>query len=220
MCVVLCSRCKGRFFTGAEPLLISRRWVAFARPLERPLFVARCKALKSSLKPSLFHGNVYNISGKVRFSDSDQLVEVTYSTVSGSLSIVPVDGRELMTPESKTIKATSCFLVFDGVGLIEDGLKDWLRLCAKQSPAKKTKKTKVNMTPQEINHIHEARHLDQLPPGFFYNGYQYVNFFGEKRNLHPNIDQFIDEYITEVNQEIERFNRELDLHKQPDLFDP
>uniref|UniRef100_A0A8C6S667 Si:ch211-194c3.5 n=1 Tax=Neogobius melanostomus TaxID=47308 RepID=A0A8C6S667_9GOBI len=212
--------CKGRFFTGAEPLLLSRRRVAFARPLERPLFVARCKALKSSLKPCPFHGNVYNISGKVHFSDSDQIVEVTYSTVSGSLTIVPVDGHELLTTEPKAIKTASCFLIFDGVDLTEDGLKDWLRLCAKQRPVKKTKKAKVNITPQEINQIHEVRHLDPLPPGFFYNGYQYVSFFGEKRNLHPNIDQFIDEYIAEVNKEIERFNRELDLHRQPDLFDP
>lgn len=212
--------CKGRFFTGAGPLLLTQRRVAFTRPLERPLFVARCKALKSSLKPSPFHGNVYNISGKVHFSESKQMVEVTYSTVSGTLSIVPVNGRELLTPEPRTTETASCFLVFDGVGLTEDGLKDWLRLCTKQTPTKRTKKTKVNVTPQEINKIHEARHLDPLPAGFFYNGYQYVNFFGEKRNLHPNIDLFIDEYIAEVNKEVEHFNRELELHRQPDLFDP
>lgn len=209
--------CKGRFFTGAGPLLFSQRRVVFARPLERPLFVARCKALKSSLKPCPFQGNIYNISGKVHFSDSDQIMEVTYNTVSGTLCIVPVLGRGLLTPEPKPFE--SCFLVFDGVGLTEDGLKDWLRLCAKQKPVKKAKKTKSNITKQEISQIHDARHLDPLPPGFFYNGHQYVNFFGEKRMLHPNIDQFIDEYITEVNKDIERFNRDLELHSQPDLFD-
>ena len=30
-----------------------------------------------------------------------------------------------------------------------------------------------------------TRHLDPLPPGFFYNGYQYVDIFGEKMNFHP-----------------------------------
>lgn len=54
--------------------------------------------------------------------DSDQLMEVSYNAVRGSLSIVP-----RVTPPG-----APCFLVFDGVGLTEDGLKDWLRLCAKQ----------------------------------------------------------------------------------------
>uniref|UniRef100_A0A8D0A070 Dynein axonemal assembly factor 9 n=1 Tax=Sander lucioperca TaxID=283035 RepID=A0A8D0A070_SANLU len=170
--------CKGRFCSGSGSLVLTQQRVAFKRPLERPLFVTRCKALKSSLRPSPFRGNVYNVWGKVRFSDSDQLMEVSYNTVSGTLSIVP------LTPGPKDT-TTPCFLIFDGVGLTEDGLKDWLRLCAKQKQTKKPKKTKSTLSPQEIKSIHMTRHLDPLPPGFFYNGYQYVDIFGEKMNFHP-----------------------------------
>lgn len=173
--------CKGRFFSGSASVLLAQQRVAFSRPLERPLFVTRCKAFKSSLRTSPFRGNVYNVWGKVRFSDSDQLMEVSYNTVSGSLSIVPDQSID----PSRT--HTGCFLVFDGVGLTEDGLKDWLRLCAKQKRTKKPKKTKNTLSSQEINRIHIARHLDPLPPGYFYNGYQYLDIFGEKRNLHPSI---------------------------------
>lgn len=60
--------CKGRFFSGSGSLVLTQQRMAFNRPLERPLFVARCKALKSSLRPSPFQGNVYNVAGKVRFS--------------------------------------------------------------------------------------------------------------------------------------------------------
>lgn len=211
--------CKGRFFTGLGSGVLTQQRVGFARPLERPLFVARCKALKSSRKPSPFHGNVYNISGKVCFSDSDRTMEVTYNTGSGKLSIVPDHSLELLTPGLRET-STSCFLIFDSIGLTEDELKDWLRLCAKQKPSKKIKKTNKNLTPQELKNIHMTRHLDPLPPGYFYNGYQFVNIFGEKRNFHPNMDQFINEYIAEANKEIERFNRELELQGQPDLFDP
>ncbi|XP_049918064.1 uncharacterized protein C20orf194 homolog [Epinephelus moara] len=211
--------CKGRFFTGSGSLVLTQQRVAFSRPLERPLFVARCKALKSSLRPSPFRGNVYNVWGKVRFSDSDQLMEVSYSTVRGNLSVVPVQSSDPLTPGPKETN-TSCFLVFDGVGLTEDGLKDWLRLCAKQRQTKKPKKTKNNLSPQEIKNIHMTRHLDPLPPGYFYNGYQYVDIFGEKRNIHPNMEEFITEYLTEANKEIELFNRQLELQGQPDLFDP
>lgn len=29
--------------------------------------------------------------------------------------------------------------------------------------------------------------MDPLPPGYFYSGYQYVNIFGDKSNIHPSI---------------------------------
>lgn len=32
-----------------------------------------------------------------------------------------------------------------------------------------------------------TRHLEPLPPGYFYNGYQYVDIFGDKTNFHPSI---------------------------------
>uniref|UniRef100_A0A7N6FDS4 Uncharacterized protein n=1 Tax=Anabas testudineus TaxID=64144 RepID=A0A7N6FDS4_ANATE len=208
--------CKGRFSSGSGSLVLTQQFMAFNRPLERPLFVTRCKAFKSSLRPSPFQGNVYNIWGKVRFSDSDQLMEVSYNTVSRSLSIVPDQSAGLLTLGPK--ETNTCFLIFDGVDLTEDVLKDWLRLCTKQT--KRPKKTKGTLSPQEIKSIHVSLHLDPLPPGYFYNGYQYVDIFGEKSNFHPNMEKFIEEYIAEANKEIELFNRQLELQGQPDLFDP
>ncbi|KAM9707381.1 dynein axonemal assembly factor 9 [Menidia menidia] len=211
--------CKGSFFSGSGTPVLTQQRVAFSRPLERPLFVSRCKELKASLKPSPFRGNVYNIWGKVQFSDCDQPMEVCYNTVSGSLSIVPEGGINPLPAGPKDVD-TPCFLIFDGVGLSEDGLKDWLRLCAKQRQPMKTKKTKNTLSPQEIKSIHMARHLDPLPPGYFYNGYHYVDIFGERKNFHPNMDEFIKEHIAAANKEIEHFNHQLEFHGQPDLFDP
>ncbi|XP_062296369.1 uncharacterized protein C20orf194 homolog [Scomber scombrus] len=211
--------CKGRFFSGSGSLVLTQQCIAFNRPLERPLFVARCKAFKSSLRSSPFQGNMYNVWGKVRFSDSDQMMEVSYNTVSENLSIVTDQTVNPLTPGPQK-KDASCFLIFDGVGLTEDGVKDWLRLCAKQRQTKKPKKTKNTISRQEIKSIHLTRHLDPLPQGYFYNGYQYVDIFGEKRLCHPNMDEFIKEYIAEANKEIELFNRQLELQGQPDLFDP
>lgn len=36
----------------------------------------------------------------------------------------------------------------------------------------------------------------------------------------PDMEEFIKEYITEVNKEVELFNHQLELQDQPDLFDP
>ncbi|KAF7658190.1 hypothetical protein LDENG_00016420 [Lucifuga dentata] len=206
--------CKGRFSSGSGSVVLTQQRVTFSRPLERPLFVARCKGppatrllhtehkkttknthtsshktgtLKSSLRSSLFQGNIYNIWGKVRFSDSEQMMDVSYNTVSRNLSIVPDQGTN---PPSQGLQdtETSCFLTFDGVGITENGIKDWLRLCAKQRQMKKAKKTKNSLSPQEIKNIHVTRHLDPLPAGYFYNGYLYVDIFGEKMNFHPSMD--------------------------------
>ncbi|XP_043998700.1 dynein axonemal assembly factor 9 [Gambusia affinis] len=206
--------CKGRFFSGSGTVSVAQQRVAFSRPLERPLFVIHCKAIKSSLKSSPFRGNVYNIWGKVKFSDSAGLMDVRFNAVSGSLTIIPDK-----TPLHKET-SPSCYLTFDGVGLVQDELKAWLRLCTKQKQAKKTKKTPNTLSTQEIQSIHVARHLDPLPPGYFYNGYQYVDIFGEKRSFHPNMEEFIKEYISEANEEIEQFNRQLELQEEPDLFGP
>uniref|UniRef100_A0AAQ5YCI3 Uncharacterized protein n=1 Tax=Amphiprion ocellaris TaxID=80972 RepID=A0AAQ5YCI3_AMPOC len=195
----------------SEPPMLRARYVLY--PGCSHFFSA---VIKSSLRPSPFQGNVYNIWGKVRFSDSDRLMEVSYNAASGSLSVVPDQSADPPTPGPKE-NNTSCFLVFDGVGLTEDGLKDWLRLCAKQRQTKKAKRTKNTLTPQEIKSIHATRHLDPLPPGYFYNGYQYVDIFGEKRSFHPNMDEFIKEYVSEANKQIEHFNRQLEF---PCMFAP
>ncbi|TSW48760.1 hypothetical protein Baya_13459 [Bagarius yarrelli] len=113
----------------------------------------------------------------------------------------------------------TCYLLIYGVGLTDNGLKDWLRQCAKQKAPKKAKKTRSTLTPQEIRDIHMKRHLEPLPSGYFYNGYQFVSFFGEKQNFHPLMDQFVKEYLQEANEEIERFNSEVDLYAPRDLFD-
>ncbi|XP_041928333.1 uncharacterized protein C20orf194 homolog isoform X3 [Alosa sapidissima] len=203
----------GKFVCGSASLSISQIRLQFSQPLERALFLHHCKALKSSLKTSPFKGNIYHLRGTIRFSDSSKLMEVCLNTVTGNLTLVDaLPSGDAACPPS--------VLFFHGVGLTEDSLKDWLRLCAKQKLMKKVRKTRKSLSPQELRSIHVRRHLDPLPPGYFYNGRQFVSFFGEKSTLHPSMEQFIDEYVQEANKEVERFNRELELQDQRDLFDP
>ncbi|MEQ2170923.1 hypothetical protein GOODEAATRI_005293, partial [Goodea atripinnis] len=37
------TRCRGRFFSGSGTVIVTQQRIAFSRPLERPLFVSRCK---------------------------------------------------------------------------------------------------------------------------------------------------------------------------------
>ncbi|XP_042322677.1 dynein axonemal assembly factor 9 isoform X3 [Sceloporus undulatus] len=216
----------GKFRAGSVFPPMVQICVWFNRPLEKTRFVAKCKALKSSNKTSPFSGNIYHILGKVKFSaDSDRMIEVCHNTSSNSLSLVPV--QEGLTPSPPDSRNDSrdhsgpqeCFLVFVGCSLKEDEIKDWLRQTAKQKPQRKALKTRGMLTSQEIKNIHVKRHLDPLPAGYFYNGTQFVNFFGDKLDYHPLMDQFMNDYLEEANREIEKYNRELEEQEYHDLFE-
>ncbi|XP_076831783.1 dynein axonemal assembly factor 9 isoform X2 [Brachyhypopomus gauderio] len=205
---------EGRFVSGCGSVSVSRHCVQFSRPLERILFLQHCKALKCSLRGNPFTGNIYHLRGRVLFSDCDRLMDVSCDCVSGTVTVAPDQGF----PPSATT-AHPCYLIIHGVGLTQEGLKTWLRRCAKEKATKKVRKTKRTLSPQEIKNIHVKRHLEPLPAGYFYNGHQFVSFFGEKLYFHPLMDQFIEEYLQEANEEIERFNRDVDLRISADLFD-
>lgn len=62
--------------------------------------------------------------------DSQQLMEVSYNTIRGSLNVI-LDQNQPLDRDPRD-PSGSCFLIFDGLDLMEDGLKDWLRRCTKQ----------------------------------------------------------------------------------------
>uniref|UniRef100_A0A8C2T7C2 Dynein axonemal assembly factor 9 n=1 Tax=Coturnix japonica TaxID=93934 RepID=A0A8C2T7C2_COTJA len=214
---------EGKYGAGSVFPPMVQICVWFSRPLEKTRFVTKCKAIKSLLKPSPFSGNIYHIMGKVKFSDSDKVIEVCHNTSSNSLSLVPV--QEGPTPPDSRNDSRDCsgqqeyFLVFIGCSLKEEDIKDWLRETAKQKPQRKALKTRGMLTLQEIKNIHVKRHLDPLPAGYFYNGSQFVNFFGDKMDYHPLMDQFMNDYLEEANREIEKYNRELEEQEYHDLFE-
>uniref|UniRef100_A0A8C6JK66 Uncharacterized protein n=1 Tax=Melopsittacus undulatus TaxID=13146 RepID=A0A8C6JK66_MELUD len=214
---------EGKYGAGSVFPPMVQICVWFNRPLEKTRFVTKCKAIKSLLKPSPFSGNIYHIMGKVKFSDSDKVIEVCHNTSSNSLSLVPV--QEGPTPPDSRgdnrdcSNQQECFLVFVGCSLKEEDIKDWLRETAKQKPQRKALKTRGMLTLQEIKNIHVKRHLDPLPAGYFYNGTQFVNFFGDKMDYHPLMDQFMNDYLEEANREIEKYNRELEEQEYHDLFE-
>lgn len=43
VCVCVCSRCKGRFSSGSGSMSMTQQCVVFVRPLERTVFLARCR---------------------------------------------------------------------------------------------------------------------------------------------------------------------------------
>ncbi|XP_040275265.1 uncharacterized protein C20orf194 homolog [Bufo bufo] len=214
---------EGKFSAGPVSPKVDRICLWFSRPLEKARFMTRCKTIKSSIKSFPFTGNIYHIMGRVKFSDSEQMVEVCHNTVTNSLSLIPSVEGPTPPPDPRhelrdNVLHQQCVLVFTGCTLQEDDLKDWLRQCAKQKPQKKALRTRRSLSVQEMRNIHARRHLDPLPEGYFYNGTQFVNFLGEKMDCHPLMDQFIYDYVIEANNEIEKYNGELEQQEYYDVF--
>ena len=47
-----------------------------------------------------------------------------------------------------------------------------------------------------------------LPEGYLFDGVNYVDFIGNRLQYHPQMDQFIEEYLQEQNAEQTKQNRD------------
>ncbi|XP_041476963.1 uncharacterized protein C20orf194-like [Lytechinus variegatus] len=214
----------------------------FSQPLDRSRLLTKIRSLRSSLVSSPFKGNIYHIEARTRFNESNQLMELTFSTLSGHLTECPAPELPAARPPSGTPRAPlppgaatngppteaggdnnghegpqHCFM-FTGCGLKEDDLKDWLRACATPKPTPKALKTKSSLNAAEKKQIHEKHHLASLPAGWFYNGSQYVSMTGEKTNTHPEMDKFISEFVEKSNIAIKEYNDGIAAQEYRDLF--
>ncbi|PIK33276.1 hypothetical protein BSL78_29910, partial [Apostichopus japonicus] len=174
--------------------------LSFYQPLERNKFLNNLKTIHMTSGKDNVPGHLYHIRGTTKFTDSDHLTEVYFTTLSGYLSLAAVQNVPIAHPPSTLsslgvkhstppgLRSGSVFqqgassLLFVGINLEEGSLKAWLRTCAKQKPTKLPIKTRNSLSKEELHRVHEEHHLDSLPEGWFYNGSQYLNFAGERNN--------------------------------------
>ncbi|KAL4231523.1 hypothetical protein ACF0H5_009104 [Mactra antiquata] len=189
--------------------------VKFNLPLDRQKLVAKLRGIKSTFTDHPFTGNIYNIQGKVKFSVTSEPMEVRYTTMNGGMIIQQYNE----TPREKTQNPGN-FMTFTGYDLTPVMLKDWLRECAPKKPEKKALLCRKDIDRDTMKKIQKDHHLDKLPDGWFYNGTQYVSFDGEKQNNHPNLDEFVDGYLNEMNAKTNEYNAQMEelLVSYKDLF--
>ncbi|PIK34946.1 hypothetical protein BSL78_28229 [Apostichopus japonicus] len=125
--------------------------LSFYQPLERNKFLNNLKTLHMTSGKDNVPGHLYHIRGTTKFTDSDHLTEVYFTTLSGYLSLAAVQNVPIAHPPSTPpslgvkhstppgLRSGSVFqqgassLLFVGINLEEGSLKAWLRTCAKQS---------------------------------------------------------------------------------------
>ncbi|XP_050396085.2 dynein axonemal assembly factor 9 [Patella vulgata] len=193
----------------------------FKQPLDKSRFISKLKSMKSSLESHPWYNNIYHVQGQVTFTDSEGSYEVQFVTLSGYMRLQLVETppiKDHLSSPSSPPPNTSNYLVYTGCHLQEENIKNWLRSCRIQLK-KKDLLTRQDLTKDEINEIHKNNHLRQLPSGWFYNGSQFISLTGEKTYQHPNLEDFIEEYVKMKNQEILEHNQKIESEKFVDLFE-
>mgnify|MGYP003574501000 CR=1 FL=1 len=212
---------EGRFQLGQAFPAITERILKFSQPLEKSRLVTRLKGLKASHTGHPYEGNIYHIRGKLLFTESSEHQELSYTVLSGHLSLQPTPPPVHLANGSHPGQPHQAahFVVFSGCGLDEAKLRDWLRACAKQKPEKRVHRVRASLTKTEISRVHKEHHLDALPEGWFYNGNMFVSLAGDKSSTHPDLDRHLDLYLAKVNQDVDKHNAHVDRLNYVDLFE-
>lgn len=219
----------GWFSSGESELLVNEISISLYGPLHKPRFVSNLKALHSpiSYKGIRESGAIHSLRGHVCFSEEEprKEVRVQWVRLSGVLRMNPLDSTAIPRPPSAaaqqngaTHKVNEYCIIFVGFNLQEQNLKDWLKTCCKPAPKKQKLKTRKDLSDKEVSEINAKHRLDPLPPGWFYNGSNYVSLTGEKEFHHPLLDSFLDSYLLNINENIEKQNIEANNRQAVDIF--
>ncbi|CAH8449154.1 unnamed protein product [Schistosoma rodhaini] len=193
----------------------------FNRQLDRKLFTNALNGIFGDLKPWPFHGNIYTLCGQIAFVDgSSKLYELDYVTLSGINCLYQVNKKSNRNDKLYWLTCT----IADASNNMENSnelnnlFANWIRetITKHEKPRELIKRS--DLTEEDFNKIHERYHLYPLPQGWYYTGTYYVNMNGEKLFQHPNINEFIEEYIEGENTKIEARNARLRCHPVSDLF--
>lgn len=208
----------------AEPRLQTYT-LRFARPLDRTRFTRSLKTLFGTLKPWPFHGNIYSVCGQIAFINENQkLFDVYHNTLTGisRISLVNSSGAEAKSIERRPYWLTGTLATGRDKAKADDSMMDlfanWIRQSGPQQEGLKPPLRRCDLSADDLAKIHDKYHLNPLPPGWFYTGAYYVNMNGDKSFQHPDMEDFISEYLEGENNKIAVRNARISRHPVPDLF--
>ncbi|XP_036364603.1 uncharacterized protein C20orf194-like isoform X2 [Octopus sinensis] len=202
-------------YSAAVPVVDVK--LVFDKELDKTLFIQRLTGLKEQLAGYPFHGNVYHVRGQVQFLKEKSMCELQYITLSNQLIIDKVT-LQPQPPGQKLQSQQKSFLVFSGCYLNKDELKIWLKTCLKKIGSQKPFLDRHQLSNKLVRLIQKRHSVDQLPPGWFFNGQSYVSLTGERSPNHPNLDQFLDHYTATKNSEITNYNKKIDKQNQENIL--
>jgi hypothetical protein len=86
-------------------------------------------------------------------------------------------------------------------------LREVLMTCRSQLRAKQVVRTLLDLKPEEIEAIQTKNCGDHLPEGWYFDGRMYMNYEGEYKVEHPNLQLLLSQYLEEGNSVVGDYNR-------------
>ncbi|KAE8888984.1 hypothetical protein PF003_g26977 [Phytophthora fragariae] len=150
------------------------------------------------------------VEGQVVFKDEPGCVYEYRS--SGIFARLWVDSSQL---SNKADSLPSLEMKVTGHGLNPDKLRELLLNCYAHAEASPNQvRSKASISPQEKRELQRQHAMDPLPEGYLFDGTNYVDFFGGRYEFHPCIAQFIDEYITDANDDRKATNLKATVERE------
>lgn len=153
--------------------------------------------------------SMFYIGGRVKFVEDGNVYSIECTPRSNAITLNIYN--KPLPPGTK-----HCF-IFTGYDISEEQVKTWLEGCLPKPPNKKNMYTTCSLTPEEKSMVKKQAALEELPEGWFYNGYQYVSMMEGKRSEHPLFEKYLEDFVKMKNVEIDEYNKKVDGMKVPSL---
>lgn len=199
---------------------LSQVTIPFNKPVDKTRFLSCLKNMKGAIDADVhFEGVILYAEGRIAFTDYSETYTFKWSKLLGLMSL-SVESKQYSPrpPSSKPNrlvgdkKESEFFVTFFGMKLEDAKMKLLMLTWAQQ---RKQPLNRADLTKAKLDEIAKCHKFDALPPGWFYNGSQFVSFEGGKQNNHPYFENYVDDYISKLNEEIDSYNDSVD---NKDLF--
>jgi len=104
-------------------------------------------------------------------------------------------------PFNPTLSPGFSLVLFMGLNLRAEALQELLM--DTRAPLREflELKTRESLTAEEIAAVNKEKQCEPCPPGMYYTGTHWVNFYGEPIFEHPCLEEFLEEYIELANKD-------------------
>lgn len=86
-------------------------------------------------------------------------------------------------------------------------VREVLKTCRSQLREKKVVRTVADLKAEEIESIVTKNCGDHLPEGWYFDGRMYMNYDGQYKTEHPNLQFLLSQYLEEENSVVGDYNR-------------
>ena len=129
---------------------------------------------------------------------------------SSSNALPLLQDNALNAPFKPNLEAGVSHVLFIGCDLDLEELGELMMASRPPLPFTKPLKTVESLNADEVQRVNKEKQTEPCPPGMYFTGSHWVNFYGEAVFEHPCLPDFLAEYVKEMNQEVVIWNQDVE----------